>query len=176
SDMNVTEYVKDARILGVEKDSEKRYRGERSWDFEVSAQGYRYHMSNIFAAIGRVQLRRLENEFSLSRREIAKMYTGLLKDNPNLKLIEMDYETIIPHIFPILVKCGLRNKLLDLLKEHGIQCGIHYKPNHLLKKFQTSYSLPVSEKIYDQVLTLPLHPEITDEMVTDICKLIGSIL
>ena len=174
SDQKVIEYVKDARLLGVEKDSEKRYKGERSWDFDVSVQGYRYHMSNIFAAIGRVQLRRFENEFSMSRKDIAKKYTQILKDNPKIKLIEIDYENIVPHIFPILIKGGLRDQLFDLLKDNSIQCGLHYKPNHLLTKFKTPYSLPVSERAYDQVLTLPLHPEITDEMVTKICSLINS--
>jgi dTDP-4-amino-4,6-dideoxygalactose transaminase len=172
SDVKVMEYVKDARLLGVEKDSEKRYKSERSWDFDVSIQGYRYHMSNIFAAIGRVQLRRFEKEFAISRKNIAKKYSRLLKNNTNIKLIEMDYENIVPHIFPILIKGGKRDQLFDKLKENGIQCGMHYKPNHLLTKYKTSYSLPVTEKAYDQVLTLPLHPEITEESVNKICNLL----
>ena len=173
SDVKVIEYVKDARLLGVEKDSEKRYKGERSWEFDVSIQGYRYHMSNIFAAIGRVQLRRFEKEFAVSRKYIAKKYTSLLKNNMNIKLIDMDYDNIVPHIFPILIQGGYRDHLFDKLKEIGIQCGMHYKPNHLLTKYKTSYSLPVTEKAYDQVLTLPLHPEITDESVNKICSLIN---
>ncbi|NBW72365.1 MAG: hypothetical protein EBR24_06230, partial [Flavobacteriia bacterium] len=51
--------VRDARLLGVEKDTQKRYSGERSWNFKVSSQGYRYHMSNIMASIGIVQLEKL---------------------------------------------------------------------------------------------------------------------
>ena len=52
------EFVKDARLLGVNKDTENRFKGKRSWEFEVLHQGYRYHMSNLFAAIGRVQLKK----------------------------------------------------------------------------------------------------------------------
>ena len=130
-------------------------------------------MSNIFAAIGRVQLRRFEKEFAISRKNIAKKYSSLLKNNTNIKLIEMDYKNIVPHIFPILVKGGLRDQLFDKLMENGIQCGMHYKPNHLLTKYKTSYSLPVSEKAFGQILTLPLHPEITDESVNKICSLIN---
>jgi dTDP-4-amino-4,6-dideoxygalactose transaminase len=175
SDIKVIAHVKDARLLGVEKDSEKRYKGERSWDFDVSVQGYRYHMSNIFAAIGRVQLRRFEKEFAISRKNIAKKYSRLLKNNKHVKLIEMDYENIVPHIFPILVKGGLRDQLFDKFEENGIQCGMHYKPNHLLTKYKTSYSLPVTEKAYDQILTIPLHPEITDLEIEKICKIINQI-
>ena len=67
SDPRVGQLVRDARLLGVEKDTEKRYNNERSWEFDVSRQGYRYHMSNIMAAVGRVQLRRLDGEFAPSR-------------------------------------------------------------------------------------------------------------
>ena len=175
SDKKVIEYVKDARLLGVEKDSEKRYRGERSWEFDVTNQGYRFHMSNIFAAIGRVQLRRFEKEFAIARKNIAKKYSSLLKNNTKIKLIEMDYTNIVPHIFPILVKGGLRDQLFDKLKANSIQCGMHYKPNHLLSKYKTSYSLPVSEKAYSQVLTIPLHPEINQLEIKKICQIINKI-
>ena len=79
SDTKVIDYVKDARLLGVEKDTEKRYKGDRSWNFDVTIQGYRFHMSNIFAAIGRVQLRRFQKEFATSRKKLAKIYTSLLE-------------------------------------------------------------------------------------------------
>ena len=55
SDAEVAERVRDARLLGVEKDTDKRYAGARSWEFDVTHQGWRYHMSNIFAALGRTQ-------------------------------------------------------------------------------------------------------------------------
>jgi dTDP-4-amino-4,6-dideoxygalactose transaminase len=56
ADQELAQYIRDARLLGVEKDTEKRFSGKRSWEFDVRRQGYRYHMSNIMAAIGRVQL------------------------------------------------------------------------------------------------------------------------
>ncbi|MBL4888674.1 MAG: aminotransferase class I/II-fold pyridoxal phosphate-dependent enzyme, partial [Candidatus Lindowbacteria bacterium] len=60
-DQDVVSRVKDARLLGVEKDTEKRYAGERSWEFDVKEQGWRYHLSDVFAAMGRVQLSRLDS-------------------------------------------------------------------------------------------------------------------
>ena len=59
SDIEVTAKIKDARLLGVKKDTEKRYAGQRSWEFDVTEQGWRFHMSNIMAAIGRQQLKRM---------------------------------------------------------------------------------------------------------------------
>ena len=87
----------------------------------------------------------------------------------------MDYDYIVPHIFPIRIKGGSRDYLFGKFKEIGIQCGMHYKPNHLLTKYKTSYSLPVTEKAYDEVITLPLHPEITDLEIEKICQIINKI-
>ena len=136
ADPEVIQKVSDARLLGVCKDSEKRYKGERSWVFDVTDQGYRYHMSNIFAAIGIVQLKRFDTEFAPRRRHIAKIYTALLSDNPNIQLIPMDYDDTIPHIFPILVLNGKREKLMQIFTEKDIQFGIQYRPNHLLSYFK----------------------------------------
>ena len=69
NDIKVIDKCKDARLLGVIKDSDARYKGKRSWDFDVTTQGYRYHMSNINAAIGRVQLSRfIDESLGLKRR------------------------------------------------------------------------------------------------------------
>ena len=176
SNPDTIQKVSDARLLGVQKDSEKRYAGQRSWVFDVVAQGYRYHMSNIFAAIGEVQLKRFEPEFAPKRRHIAKKYVELLKDNPNVKLTLMDYDTqIVPHIFVIQLLNGKRAELEALLKQHDIQFGVQYRPNHQLSYFKADYHLPVTEAIYDRVISLPMHPELSDEDVELICKLVNSI-
>ena len=62
SDQAVAEAARDGRLLSVEKDTEKRFSGQRSWEFDVERQGWRYHMSNVMAAIGRVQLTRLDGD------------------------------------------------------------------------------------------------------------------
>lgn len=176
ADPEVIQKVSDARLLGVQKDSEKRYAGKRSWVFDVTDQGYRYHMSNIFAAIGKVQLKRLEPEFAPRRRHVAKLYTELLKDNPAVKLIKMDYDhDIIPHIFVIEILNGTRQLLEDEFRARDIQFGVQYRPNHLLTKFKSGYSLPVTEDVYNKVISLPMHPELTDGQVKEICDIINSI-
>ena len=64
SDPEVIRRARDARLLAVENDTDRRVENQRSWDFDVTNQGYRFHMSNIMAAIGRVQLHRLWPEFA----------------------------------------------------------------------------------------------------------------
>jgi len=59
SDDTFAEIIRTKRILGIDKDTWHRYRNERTWFYEVTMQGYRYHMSNINAAIGIAQLEKL---------------------------------------------------------------------------------------------------------------------
>jgi len=161
----VARFIKDARLVGVCKDTEKRYQGQRSWEFDVIHQGYRYHMSNLFAAIGITQLERLESEFKPKRQYLARRYTEFLKDIPEIIVFPDEYDLVVPHIFPLRVRNNKRDNMREYLNSNGIECGVHYLPNHLLtfyggKKGQ----LPVTEEIYKQLLTIPLHPGLSDEM------------
>lgn len=79
SDKNVLNRISDLRLLGVENDTNKRYSGERSWEFDVTEQGWRYHMSNIMAAIGIEQLKRFP-EMAQKRQSLAKLYDTLLRE------------------------------------------------------------------------------------------------
>ena len=79
NDKYVIDFIKDARLLGVENDTEKRFAGKRSWNFDVKFQGWRYHMSNIMAAIGIAQLNRFQ-EFSKKRQELAMLYDNLFEN------------------------------------------------------------------------------------------------
>lgn len=178
SDETVLNIVKDGRLLSIERDSEKRYKGQRSWDFDSTRQGYRYHMSNIFAAIGRVQLKRLDNEFAPKRKKLLNKYIELLSSNPDIILQVQDPEAdIIPHIFCIRILNEKRAGLKLALEDSNVPTGIHYKPNHLLTYYGAgSIKLPVTEKIYNEILTLPLHPEIEISDVEQICKLITKYL
>lgn len=176
-DEKVSQYVRDARLLGVQKDTEKRYMGKRSWEFDVTHQGYRYHMSNLFAAVGRVQLQRFEKEFKPRRIELAQRYRSALNGIPRLKLVEGKPGAIVPHIFPIRVFAGRRNALRKFLIDKGIECGIHYKPNHLLSFYGAKKGmLPTTEKLYEELLSLPLHPGLTDEDVEYVIECVKEFL
>lgn len=172
------EYFKDARLLSIEKDSEKRYLGNRSWDFDVKRQGYRFHMSNIFAAIGRVQLTRLDTEFAPKRKLLSDIYKTNLIHNPNLILQTIESNSdIIPHIFVIRVINELRDRLKFHLEQNNIPTGIHYKPNHLLTFYGAGkQKLTITEKIYSEIITLPLHPGLSLEEVESICNIINKFL
>lgn len=162
SDNTVAQRVRDLRLLGVENDTEKRFSKQRSWTFEVHHQGFRYHMSNIMAAIGRAQLKKLDR-FSERRRQLVTRYRRELGQIEHLRLLDLDWEEIVPHIFVVKIEGQRRAALAEYLTSREIESGFHYQPNHRLEYFSSGYGLPAAEKVAEEVLTLPMHAELTDE-------------
>ena len=159
-DETLLEKLKDGRLLGVQKDTENRFSGKRSWDFDVENQGFRFHMSNINAAIGIEQLKRIEN-FKERRQTIVRQYLSQFENIKSIKTLEFNYDEVLPHIFVIKVKD--RDRLRQHLSDNGIECGIHYKPNHLLAKYRSDLELPITESVYKEILTLPCHVDLTNK-------------
>ena len=173
-DRQAAQRIRDARLLGVERDTEKRFTGERSWEFEVRGPGYRYHLSNILAAIGRVQLKRFPKEFAPARVRLARIYRSRLAATAEIKLLETDLDQVVPHIQPIRVLNGRRDELRRFLTEKGIETGIHYKPNHLLTYFGGGHGrLPMTDQLYGELVSLPLHPDLSE---ADVHFVVDSIL
>lgn len=158
---DVTQFAEDSRLLGIHKGAKKRFVKKRSWEPQAERQGYRYHMSNVMAAIGRAQLKKF-CKFKKKRQQLAKGYLNILRSVDGIEVFKKDYNKIVPHIFVIKVKNGRRDELKKYLEDNGVECGVHYYPNHLLKYYsKPGINLPVTEKIYGQILTLPLHPDLT---------------
>lgn len=169
------ENISDARLLGVKKDSIKRYQKKRSWEFDVIKQGWRYHMSDIMAAIGRTQLKKF-NKFSSKRKKIAKYYKKRLQNLEGIHLLDIDYKNSVPHIFVVIIKNRSRDKLRKHLLSYGIETGIHWKPNHLLSKFKSNYKLKNTEEIYKKIITLPCHVDLTSTDQDYIVKKISEFI
>lgn len=173
ADSDLMSRVRDLRLLGVAGDTEKRFSDSRSWNFDVRAQGWRYHMSDIMAAIGRVQLAKSDEMFS-RRKSIVQKYKEGLRGIAGVELYKFTNPNVnadmVPHIFPI--KVGDPDSLIEYLSGKGIQCGKHYQPNHLLSFYRTTSSLPNAEFLASKNVSLPLHPEVSEK---DIIRIIESI-
>ena len=178
SDSAVLENIKNARLLGVEKDSDNRYKNLRSWNFDVSNQGWRYHMSNIMAAIGIQQLKKF-NKFADLRKQIAIKYDQLLSSNQNIKFLKRDYNNVVPHIYVVRVK-GLndRDGLRRAMNKRGIEIGVHYTPNHFLSFFKSEQTnkLPITEKVYKEIISLPIHPDINNGDIKNVISTLENLL
>lgn len=174
-DQEILNLVRDARLLGVEKDTEARYQNRRSWEFDVTAQGWRYHMSNVNAAIGMEQLKRF-GELSAKRRLIARLYFAHLEGS-EINLLPLNRDNIVPHIYVVRLPSGSRDIVRKKMEAEGIQTGIHYFPNHRLALFnRKGQSYPSADRVYEQILTLPMHPDLTENDVIAVCNVLKSAI
>lgn len=162
------------RILGIDNDTWSRYRNERNWFYEVTTVGYRYHMPNINAAIGLEQLRRVD-AFLARKREIVRRYDEVFTGVPGLVLIRHDLDEMFPFFYIVRVLDGRRDALMAHLKSRGIGCGVHYIPNHIQPLFAGSrVSLPVTDQLFEEVVTLPLYFEMTDTEVDQVVEAVRA--
>lgn len=154
------------RTLGINRNvNPEAPEKTRPWRFEVSTNGFRYHMSGINAAIGLIQLNKAE-AFITRRREICRRYDAAFRDVGGLQTLRINYDESAPHIYVVRVKSGRRDALLQFLREAEIETGINYIPNHLQPFFQRpGFSLPETERAYEEILTLPLHCGLSDPNV-----------
>ncbi len=173
-DDELAEKIRRKRILGIDKDTWYRYQNKRSWFYEVLEQGYRYHMSNINAAIGIEQFKKLDR-FILRKREITKRYDQAFSELDGVKILENDYNETAQFCYIIRVLNNKRDLLMDYLKDKGIGSGVHYIPNHLQPFFKTYHvKLPITEKISEEILTLPLYYDMTDYNVESVINSVRS--
>ena len=168
----ITQKIIKKRILGIDKDTWNRYKNERSWFYDVVTLGFRYHMSNINAAIGLVQLKKA-HLFIQKKKQVVKQYDDAFRDLEELELLYRSYEETAPFFYIVKVLDGKRDELMEYLKKNGIGSGVHYIPNHLQSYFKNYYiELPVTEKVGQEIVTLPLYYDMTED---DVSKVINSV-
>ncbi|MDC0425433.1 DegT/DnrJ/EryC1/StrS family aminotransferase [Pelagibacteraceae bacterium] len=179
-DKKVINYIKDSRVLGIKNESKKRYKNEKGTYPKVEIQGWRYHMSNIMAALGSSQLDRIK-KISKVRQSLATYYQKKLENNPKIILLDHDYRFVVPHIFVIRLKNfneKNRNNVMKQLKNKKIETGFHWYPNHLLKYFASNkkISLKNTEIAFNEIITLPLHLDLKKKDVDYIIYSLNMVL
>lgn len=163
ADDDLAEELRRKRILGIDKDTWHRYKNTRNWFYEVTTRGYRYHLPNFCAAIGLVQLRKVD-EFIRRRREICRRYDAAFALLRAVRTLVVDYGEAAPHVYIVRVVNGRRDEFMDFLKERGVATGIHYIANHLHPYFNPYVRdpLPRATALWQEIVTLPLYYDMTD--------------
>ena len=170
----VAEKLRRKRILGIDKDTWHRYKIGRSWFYEVTTQGYRYHMPNFCAGIGLVQIKKVD-EFIRWRREICRRYDAAFAALRTIRPLIVNYDEAAPHIYIVRIMNDLRDEFMDFLKHRGVGTGIHYIANHIqpfFKKYVRT-PLPKATQLWKQIVTLPLYYDMTE---SDIRTVIEAVL
>ncbi|MDX2074212.1 MAG: DegT/DnrJ/EryC1/StrS family aminotransferase [Alphaproteobacteria bacterium] len=150
--------LREKRLIGMGQPSEVMYRNARAWTYDVQQLGYRYHLANLHAAIGIAQLKKLDFIRS-SRVEACRTYTQRLAGIEGLVLPASDFSEALPFIYYVRVQHGKRAEFIQSLKEQGVDTGIHWQPGHRFSLFVQARrdALPVTERIAEEIVTLPLH-------------------
>ena len=146
------------RLLGVDKDTTLRYQNKRSWDYDVVSEGFRYHLTNIMASVGVSQIKRVD-EFIASRRAVCERYSAAFDGLPGVRVLRRSYDDVSPFIYSLRVPAQSREALIEHLSALGIDVGIHFVPVHRHTYFAGARRspMPVTERVVDEVVTLPLH-------------------
>ncbi|GAB4366531.1 MAG: UDP-4-amino-4-deoxy-L-arabinose aminotransferase [Deltaproteobacteria bacterium] len=170
------------RFHGIERDAWKRYGKGGTPHYDIREPGYKYNLTDLQAAVGVAQMRKVE-AFNRRRAELAARYLEGLRDVPGIDLPESPgYPHVHSwHLFVVKVTSMPRDAFLSRLAEHNIGAGLHFPPCHLLRfvreRFGTKVGdLPATERAGSRILSLPLYPGMTDEDAAYVCAAVREIL
>lgn len=150
------------------------------WYYEMQLLGYNYRMTDIQAALGLSQLRKL-HRFIERRREIVKAYERAFDGNPYFDIpVEKGYAFSSYHLYPIRLKqeyASRKPQIFSKMKERGLGVQVHYIPVYWQPYYrQMEYKMgicPNAEEFYRREISIPLHQSMQDE---DIEFIVDSIL
>jgi perosamine synthetase len=158
NDVKIAERLRALRWCGIDKSTWDRSQKKYGWDYSIDEVGYKAHMNDITAALGLAQLERIE-DLNNKRKLRVLQYLYELKNLEWLQLPAYD-ETSSWHLF--VVRMEQRNKFIDYMLAHGISVGVHYKPLNTYSIFPNT-ELPVTDRVWKELVTLPLFPDMTNE-------------
>ena len=174
-DADALERLRHMRLLGIDKDTTERYKNRRAWDYDVVSIGFRYHLTNINAAIGLSQLARVD-EFIANRQRCCRRYNERLGEIDAVTVPTSDYIDVSPFIYTIRVPVEQRMDFIEHLCRRGIDAGIHFLPCHsqpFCREFPCG-DMTVTERVTSRIVTLPLHSAMTLETVDQVADAVCS--
>ena len=172
-------------LHGMNRDAWKRYGASGSWFYDVVCAGFKYNMSDIQAALGLHQLRKLP-QFHARRREIVQTYQAAFRNYEELELpTEREDVEHAWHLYVLRLNLDrvaiTRNQFISQLQGRNIGCSVHFIPIHLHQYYREKYGykpedFPIALREYERMVSLPLSPRMTDEDVADVIDAVTSIV
>ena len=176
----IAEKVRQLRSHGMTKSLKSRYSSEYPWVFDIIEPGYNYRLDEIRSALGVTQLKKI-NKINELRKKASLYYHKNLQNIPGIILPDMvNDKSHSYHLYTIRVTkpFGLsRNQLYKKLKDNGIRTTVYWMPIHeyaAYRKFAKKSSIVNTVKTYDEILALPLFPNISKKHQDAVIKVIKS--
>ena len=172
-------------LHGMTLDSLSRYRQEGSWYYEVVLPGFKCNMTDIQAAMGLQQLRKLAG-FQQRRQAVVERYSAALVELPEIEIpVERDRCQSAWHIFAIRLRLERlqidRAQFIEELTRRRIGTSVHFIPVHLHPYYRDKYGFrpedfPVAWESYRRLVSLPLHPGLTERDVEDVIEVVTDVV
>src|SRR5688572_4425608 len=181
------ELIARARTLGLHgrsRDAWKRYGPGASWFYQVDEPGFKYSMTDMQAAMGLAQLRKLDR-FQARRREIVSAYAAAFRERDALEVpterpeVEHAWQLYVLRLRLGALRIG-RDQFIHELATLNIGTSVHFIPIHIHPFYQKKYGyqpiqFPVAYESYQRMLSLPLHPMLTDADVGDVISAVLDV-
>jgi len=182
-DDELAEKLKTLRGHGIPTSTFDREKEERPWFRASTHAGYNMRLSDVLAAIGTEQLKRIE-ELNSKRIKHAAYLTAGLKDVQGLEVpFEQEKATHVYQMYTIKLAEGIdRTKFIMALREKGIGANVHFDPPTHLQRFYTENfgckkgDLPVTEEVAERIVTLPMYPRLKKEELDYIIESVKALL
>jgi dTDP-4-amino-4,6-dideoxygalactose transaminase len=184
-DEALAERVRIMALHGMSHDAWKRYSEAGSWYYEVVAPGFKYNMTDVAAAMGLVQLRRVEAMWR-RRREIAGLYARMLGDCAEVEVpLEASADVHAWHLYPLRLRLDRlridRATFVEELKERKIGTSVHFIPLHLQPYYRELYGyvpedLPVAYREYMREISLPIYSRMSDQDAVDVAQAVLDVV
>jgi perosamine synthetase len=172
------------RSHGITRDKSRMNENHGPWYYEMHFLGYNYRMTDIQAALGTSQLKKIDKFLDLRKKYVA-MYNEAFKKISEISIPYQDENGLSSwHLYIIrlqLEKLTVNRKdVFEALLQENIGVNVHYIPVHLLPYYQgLGYQrgdCPIAEKLYDEIITLPLFPAMTENDVLDVIKAVTTVI
>ena len=183
SDPALADFVRRARLHGMSRDAWKRYLPGNGWRYAVETAGLKANMTDVQAAIGRAQLRRLE-VYQARRAALADRYERNLTRVPGIRPAARPASGRHAwHLYVIQVEPDFgiaRDVLVERLAERGVDCSVHFIPLHHQPYFRAllggrTDNFPVADAAFERIVSLPLYPSLSDHSVDQVCEAIADL-
>ncbi len=172
------------RSHGITRDRQQLRSDEGPWYYEMQFEGYNYRLTDLQAALGLSQLAKADR-FLKRRREIVARYIEAFKDIPEISLqVRHNDRESGWHLFIIRLDTGRlkvgRRRVFEALRAENVGVNVHYIPVYLHPYYRDlGYPgglCPRAEKLYSEIITLPLFPKMTKQDVDDVIEAVHRVV
>lgn len=174
-DSQLARQLREIRLIGMTQRMETSYINARDWGYDVHQLGFRYHLANLHAAIGLCQINKFD-EITRRRRQIYEAYMAGLSGQGRVRLQGVLDRDVVPFILCARVSSKQRAAFKEHLKTNGIETGIHWRPGHTFGFYRDCQAgnLKITNRIAEEIVSLPFYPDLTLEDVAFICECINE--